>query len=268
MKRLLLVVALAIGAVACAGDEKSDPVASPNALAVTATMDAIRAALAAGDVAGFMQWWTDDALEEVFHESGDAFVGNTGYYLGAKQWGLGAISDPVIVGDTATTVASLFFRLVGPARDFTLVKVDGAWLIDGAALTTADTGDALVVDVEFGDSSIEFNSSLIVDGNIAVQIHNGTSQRHELNILTAPPDQDITVFFEHPEDAPPVPEGKSMPEGFDFIGGVNGIEPGATVTLLFLNPLPSARYVMFCNTETVPGEPHSQSAEFAEFTIA
>ena len=75
-------------------------------------------------------------------------------------------------------------------------------------------------------------------------------------------------LFENPEDAPPLPEGRSMPEGFDFIGGINRIEPGMSVTLLFLNPLPAARYAMFCNDEDAQsGEPHSKSGEYAEFTI-
>ena len=59
-----------------------------------------------------------------------------------------------------------------------------------------------------------------------------------------------------------------MPDGFDFIGGVNAIEPGTTVSVLFLYPLPAARYVMFCNIDDEQsGEPHSKSGEFADFTI-
>ena len=216
-----------------------------------------------------MELWTDNGLQQVFYESGDAFVANTGYYLGTKQYSLGASSAPTVVGNTATTVAPMFFRLVGAAREFSLVKMDGVWKVDGATLTTTDVGDAMPIDVAFGESSILFDSSAITDGNIALQVHNPTTRRHELNILTAPPEQDVAAVFEHPEDAPPLPEGKSMPEGFDFVGGVVGIEPGLTVTVLFAQTLPAARYFMFCNNEDdPPGEPHSKRGEFLEFTIA
>jgi hypothetical protein len=59
-----------------------------------------------------------------------------------------------------------------------------------------------------------------------------------------------------------------MPDGFDFVGGVSAIDPGVTVTVVFLRTLPSARYVMFCGAEgEPPGAPHSEQGEFAEFTI-
>ncbi|MGK2851889.1 MAG: hypothetical protein ACSLFN_13375 [Candidatus Limnocylindrales bacterium] len=231
-------------------------------------MDAASAALAARDVAGFMESWTDDGLQQVFYEFGDAFVANTGYHIGAGQYSLGAATAPSVHGDTATTVAPLFFRLVGVVREFTLVRVDLGWRIDGAALTTTDVPDADPVDVAFGESSMVFDSSTVTDGDIALQIHNPTTRRHQLNILSAPPEQDLAAFFEHPEDAPPVPEGMSMPEGVDFVGGVVGIEPGASVTMVFSQALPAARYFMFCNSEDgAPGEPHSKRGEFLEFTI-
>ena len=230
-------------------------------------MQAVGDALAAGDVAGFLERWTDNGLEQLFHETSDSF--QTGYYVGAKQYSLGVSSETTVSGDTATTVAALYFRLVGVVRRFSLIRQDGVWKIDGGTLTTTDAGEAAVIDVDFGDSAILFDASAIVDGNIALRVHNSTTQRHELNILTAVPERDITAFFEHPEDEPPLPEGRSMPEGTDFVGGVSAIDPGVTVTVLFSEPLPAARYVFFCNSEDDPsGQPHSKSGEFAEFTIA
>jgi hypothetical protein len=142
------------------------------------------------------------------------------------------------------------------------------WRVDGAKLTTSDAGDAAVVEIAFGDDSIDFDASTIVDGNIALQIHNPTDSQHDLNILTAPPERDLGPFFKHPELEPPLPEGRSMPEGFDFVGGANRIEPGATVTVVFSTALPAARYVFFCNAEDdSPAGAHSMRGEFAEFTI-
>jgi hypothetical protein len=254
---------------ACSKDGGTGDADAADVASVDTTMQAARDALAAGDVDAFMELWTDNGLQQVFYEFGDEFVANSGYYLGAKQYSLGASSAPIVRGNTATTVAPLFFRLVGAAREFSLVKMDGVWKVDGAMLTTTDTGDAIPVDVAFGELSILFDSSAITDGNIALQVDNPTTRRHELNILTAPPEQDVAAFFEHPEDAPPVPEGMSMPEGFDFVGGVVDIEPGVTVTVLFSQALPAARYFMFCNNEEdAPGEPHSKRGEFLEFTIA
>lgn len=266
-----LVVALAMAGVGCSDDtgiKNSDITDDADVVAVEATMQAARGALAGGDVAAFMDVWTDDGLQDVFHEFGGAFVANTGYYLGAKQYSLGESAEPTVAGDTATTIAPLFFRLVGVFRQFSLIKIDGVWRIDGATLSTADAGDVAVIDVEFGESSIDFDPLAIVDGDIALQVHNSTNTMHEFNIVTAPPEQDLAAFFEHPEDGPPVPEGKSMPEGFDFVGGVNEIESGASVTIVFAQTLPAARYFVFCNTEDdASREAHSKRGEFAEFTI-
>ncbi|MEO6350773.1 MAG: hypothetical protein ABIP53_08980 [Candidatus Limnocylindrales bacterium] len=173
-----------------------------------------------------------------------------------------------MLGNTATVVAPLFFRLLGAAREFSLVKIDGAWAINGAKLTTSDVPNVTTIGVVFGESSIRFETLAITNGNIALQVRNPTARQHELNILTAPPEQDLAAFFEHSEDGLPVPEGRSMPEGFDFVGGVVAIEPGVTVTLLVSQPLPAARYVMFCNSEDdTAGEAHSRRGEFLEFTI-
>lgn len=253
---------------ACVSDDRSDGAATADVAAVEATMKAARDSLAAGDAVAFLESWTDDGLQQVFHESGDAFIANSGYYVGARQYRLGASSAPIVTGSTATVVAPLFFRLVGTARQFNLVEVDGEWKIDGAAPTTIEVDEAMPIGITFGESSITYEAAAITQPDIALQVRNPTSRRHELNILTAPPDQDIAEFFEHPEDAPPVPEGKSMPDGFDFVGGVNDIEPGMAVTVLFSGELPPARYVMFCNSEDdATGEPHSRSGEFLEFTI-
>jgi hypothetical protein len=266
-RHIVFVACLAIGLIACSDDAKTDRAESADVAAVDATMEAVRDTLAAGDVAGFLNLWTDNGLQQLFHETSDSF--ETGYYVGAKQYSLGASAGTTVSGDAATTFAALYFRLVGVVRQFSLVRQDGVWKVDGGTLATADAGNAAVIDVAFGESTIEFDPSLIVDGNIALRVHNSTAQRHELNMLTALPERDITAFFEHPEDEPPVPEGRSMPEGTDFIGGVSSIDPGVTVTILFSETLPAARYVFFCNSEDDPsGTPHSKSGEFAEFTIA
>jgi hypothetical protein len=267
-RRLLLLLAVAVMIPAAACNRGSSGGDAVEVAAVDAAIDAARHALAAGDVAGFMAVWTENGLQQVFYEAGEAFMANSGYYVGTKQYTLGESSTPTVMGDTATVVAPLFFRLVGAARQFTLRRFDGTWKIDAAALTTIDPRDATPVGVTFRDSTIRLDAADVADGNIALQVHNPSRSRHELNILTAPPEEDIASFFEHPEDAPPVPEGRSMPDGFDFVGGVVGIEPGTTVTVLFSKALPPARYVLFCNGEDGGSTgPHSRTGEFVELAI-
>ena len=153
-----------------------------------------------------MAVWTDAGLQDVFYESGYAFAGNTGYYLAAKQYRLGPeTSAPVVLGDSATVVAPLFFRLVGPVRKLSLTRRASAWVIDGAELASTQVSDATAVGVSFDGSSIRFEGAGPTNGDIALQIRNPTSRTHQLNILTAPPDQDLVAFFEHPENGPPVP---------------------------------------------------------------
>ncbi len=266
---LAFVLAVAVGS-GCASAVGTDSASAAEVAAIEATLQAARDALVAGDVPGFMTEWTDSGLQDVFYESGDAFVGNTGYYLAAKQYRLGAeTSAPVLLGDRATAVAPLYFRLVGPVRQFSLVKRSGVWVIDGAELASTQVIDATAISVAFDESSIRFETTAPMNGDVALQVRNPTTRTHQLNILTAPPDQDLVAFFEHPESAPPVPEGKSMPEGFDFIGGVVGIAPGMSVTVLMHDVLPPGRYVLFCNEEDdAGGGPHSLHGEYLEFTIS
>ena len=266
---LSFVLAVTVGG-GCANAVGTDPASAAEVAAIETTLQTARDALVTGDVPGFMNEWTDSGLKDVFYESGDAFVGNTGYYLAARQYRLGAeTSAPVVQGDQATVVAPLFFRLVGPVRKFSLIKQGDAWVINGAQLTTTEVRDATTVGVVYDGSSIRFESSAPADGKIALQVRNPTSQTHQLNILTAPVGQDLTVFFEHPEDAPPVPEGRSMPEGFDFVGGVVGIGPGMSVTVLMYQDLPPGRYVLFCNSEDgADGAVHSRKGEYLEFAVS
>ncbi|MDL2334779.1 MAG: hypothetical protein QFC55_01940 [Chloroflexota bacterium] len=263
---LILVVAVGSG---CANAARTDPASAAEVAAIETTLQTARDALVAGDVPGFMKEWTDSGLQDVFYESGNAFVGNTGYYLAAKQYRLGAAtSAPVVLGDSAAVVAPLYFRLVGPVRKFSLVKQGGIWVIDGAELASTQVTDTTAIGVAFKESSIRFETTAPINGDIALQVRNPTARTHQLNILTAPPDQDVVAFFEDPESAPPVPEGRSMPEGFDFVGGVVGIEPGMTVTVLMYDVLPPGRYVLFCNEEdNAGGGPHSMRGEYLEFTI-
>jgi hypothetical protein len=266
---LLSVVIVVVVGSGCASAAATDPASAAEIASIETTLQVARDALAAGDVPSFMAQWTDAGLQDVFYESGGAFIGNTGYYVGAKQYRLGAeTSAPVVLGDSATVVVPLFFRLVGPARKFSLVKQGGVWVIDGAELTSAQVHDATAVGVTFDESSIRFETSGPTNGDIALQVRNPTTRTHQFNILTAPPDQDLVAFFEHPENGPPVPAGRSMPDGFDFVGGVVGIEPGMSVTVFVYEVLPPGRYVMFCNAEDDAGGVHSRHGEFLEFTIS
>jgi hypothetical protein len=78
----------------------------------------------------------------------------------------------------------------------------------------------------------------------------------------------IAPAVEHQENAPPLPEGRSKPARFDFVGGVVGIEPATAVTVVFSRPLPPARYAVFCNAEDgSTAEPHSAKRGFLELTI-
>jgi len=235
--------------------------------AVEVAIQQTSAALAAGDVEAFVDHWTDDGLQQVFAESTETFARQSGYYVQARQWALGPPSQTEVSGTTATSIAPLFFRLVGAPRRFSMVREAGTWKIDGAELTTTDVGDARVVDVILEGSSIDLDASAIVDGDIALDVRNGTSDVHELNIITVPKSRDMAAFFAHPELEPPLPEGRSMPDGMDFIGGINRLEPGARVTVLFQQPLPPGRYVLFCNVEDPSGRPHARLGEYIEFTV-
>jgi hypothetical protein len=239
-----------------------------DAAAVEATMDQVSAALDAGDVEAFVASWTDAGLEQVFSETTATFATQTGYYVEAIQWSLGPTTDTVVTGTSATTVAPLFFRLVGAPRRFSLVNDGVTWRIDGADLTTADTGDATVVDVTFDGVPASLTVSEVPDGDIALNVHNATQVVHEVNIITVPVSRDMTAFFEHPELEPPLPEGRSMPEGMDFIGGIHRIAAGATVTVLLQRALPPGRYVLFCNAGDEAGDEHSRAGEFFDFTVS
>jgi hypothetical protein len=261
----LLIVAVVFGMAvsACGGDDgRSDASA-----AVESTIQAAGAALAAGDVEGFVARWTDEGMRQVFDETTRTFPEGSGYYVRAKQWTLGPAAQTRVAGTRATTVAVLSFRLVGAPRRFSLVNEGGAWKIDGAELTTVDVPDARSVEVAVGTFPMALDASSIGDGDIALNVRNATGDIHELDIMTVPRSKDVASFFAHPELEAALPEGRSMPDGMDFIGGISRIAPGATVTILFGHALPPGRYVLFCNVEDAPGQPHAQLGEYTEFTV-
>lgn len=230
-------------------------------------MERVSAALDAGDVDAFVAQWTDDGLEQVFGQTTATFATQTGYYVEAIQWSLGPAADTVVTGTTATTVAPLFFRMVGAPRRFSLVNDGAAWKIDGADLATVDAPDDQLAGVTIAGSAIGVEPGSIQDRTRALEVRNATTNVHELMIMSVPMTFDISAFFAHPELGSELPEGQSMPDGTDFVGGVNAIEPGTTVTMLLRQGLQSGRYVLFCNVEDSAGVPHAEQGEYADFTV-
>src|SRR3954452_7335339 len=96
-RHLLFLIAVLVAVPACSDDSTSSGSAdAADVAAVEATLQAAREALADGDVAAFMEEWTDHGLQQVFYEAGAAFVANSGYYLGARQYALGESSTPTV----------------------------------------------------------------------------------------------------------------------------------------------------------------------------
>ena len=115
------------------------------------------------------------------------------------------------------------------------------------------------VDVELVDYGFEAPEEFEAGGQ-TMMIHNGGAERHELAMAKL--DEGATVMDLLAAFGP----NSTGPPPGDFMGGITGIEPGATAW--FPTDLEPGDYVFLCFFPTADGELHVMKGMMHEFTVA
>jgi len=120
-----------------------------------------------------------------------------------------------------------------------------------------------VVQVDMNEFAYGVDTSAIVDatGPFALEAKNVGKQTHMLGLARVPADANIDELLLEDE-----------PEGLEFIGGGDEVEPGASSNIVFVAPLDAGRYIMVCflpdtDDESAEGSFHYEKGMVKEFTV-
>ena len=271
----------AAGFVACSNDDDDEvggttPAATQAATpAVTADEKAVQQVMLdafdawnAKDLDGFLVFFTDEGLVSSFGEEGQTVAElkeGLGNFLGTQEIGNPTFMDTVVDGETATMDNTFSFGPVLQHSKFGLIKVGEEWKLNSEESN-------LPLDVPAGTTSIEVDlnefafgtdTSAITDatGAFALVAKNVGKQPHMLGLARVPADANIDELLLEDE-----------PEGLEFIGGGDEIEPGASSNIVFVAPLDAGRYIMVCflpdtDDQSEEGSFHYEKGMVKEFTV-
>lgn len=248
MRLLAVIVAVLVAAAsACAS-----PREQASELDVQLVEDAVRVAVAAeneGDVETFLEYWTDEGLEE--YDVGSREEVESGRVeIGAERVTIVEFTDTSVGGDEATTTVDViagFHPLAAPVSRvrFELVEREGAWLLNGFEFLggiPAPEGTT-VVDIEAREYAYALGRDE-VPGELAFRFSNVGAEAHEITLLRGP--DDVTI-----EQATEVLQGvegddlSGVPEGY-VADGVAFAQPNETVNVTFRRDLDPGPYVLAC----------------------
>lgn len=234
----------------------------------------------AKDAGKFLALWTDKGLEE-FDVGTREEIKSGESELGSDPVDLVGLSDTKVDRDKATTTARATPRTFQVAKvlfevDFSLIRKDGKWLLDGVEFigSPAPAPGTPVV----GIKAVEFGFVLDKSefgGDTAFKFTNGGQQQHELTLFKAPDGVEIGTAKAALEN---VDGGEldNLPAGYK-VDHVSFTEPGDSVDVAFAEPLSAGTYVIACYIpdggfgEDGPvnpdGKPHIQLGMINKFTV-
>jgi hypothetical protein len=270
---------------ACGGDssQKKSEGAPGGGGEVKAVEDTVRQSIEAEDAkdAGkFLALWTDKGLED-FDSGTREEIEKGDSDLGSDPVELIGLSNTKVDGDKATTTARATPRTFQVAKvlyqaDFSLIKKDGKWLIDGfnfVGSPPAESGTPVV-----GIKAVEYGFTLDkaeFGGNTAFKFTNGGKQQHELTLFKGPDGVDIGTAKTALENVDGG-ELNNVPAGYK-VDHVSFTEPGDSVDVAFAEPLAAGTYIIACyipdggfgeNGPVNPeGKPHIQLGMINKFTV-
>lgn len=270
----------AAGFVACSDDDDDDGAESTPAATAAATqevsaeeeavqqvfLDAIDA-WNANDLDGLVVLFTDEGLVSSFGDEGqtvDEIKAGLGNFIGSPTLKSEEFFDTSISGETATTDAVFAFGPTLTRSKLGLVKVGADWKLNSeeSSLPVDVPEGTTVVQVDMNEFAYGVDINAIVDatGPFALEANNVGKQTHMLGLARVPTDANIDELLLE-ED----------PEGLEFIGGGDDIEPGASSNIVFVAPLDAGRYIMVCFLpDTDEGEEdtfHYMKGMVKEFTV-
>lgn len=264
--------------VACSDDDEDDTDSTPAATAATREISAEEKAVEqvfldaidawnANDLDGLVALFTDDGLVSSFGDEGQTVAeikAGLGNFIGSPTLKSEGFFDTSISGETATTDAVFAFGPTLTRSKLGLVKVGADWKLNSedSSLPVDVPEGTTIVQVDMNEFAYGVDTSAIVDatGPFALEAKNVGKQPHMLGLARVPADANIDELLLEDE-----------PEGLEFIGGGDDIDPGASSNIVFVAPLDAGRYIMVCflpdTDEGEDGAFHFEKGMVKEFTV-
>lgn len=277
-----LVLAGAAGFAACSDDDDSSDGgdSTPGATAaatqeVSAEEEAVQQVIAdafekwnADDLEGFVTYFTDEGLISSFG-GGEGTVedatASLESILGTQDLGNQTFLDTTVTGDTATADTTFSLGSILLHSKFGLVQVDGDWKLNSeeSNLPVDVPAGTTVVPVDMNEFAygVDINPIVEATGPFALEANNVGKQAHMLGLARVPADANIDELLLQDD-----------PEGVEFIGGGDEVQPGDSSNIVFVAPLDAGRYIMVCflpdtDDTSEEGSFHYEKGMVKEFTV-
>jgi hypothetical protein len=270
----------AAGFVACSDDDGDGADSTPAATAAATQevsaeeasvqqvfLDAIEA-WNADDVEGFTAFFTDEGLISSFGDEGRSIEevrAGLPNFVGSQELGNPTFLDTNVTGETATMDNTFSLGSILLRSKFGLIQVDGDWKLNSeeSNLPLDIPEGTTVVPVDMNEFAYGVDTNPIVEakGPFALVAQNVGKQTHMLGLARVPADANIDELLLEDE-----------PEGLEFIGGGDEVEPGASSNIVFVAPLDAGRYIMVCflpdtDDTSEEGSFHYEKGMTKEFTV-
>lgn len=270
----------AAGFVACSDDADDGADSTPAATAaVTQELSAEEEAVQqvfldaidawnADDVEAFILHFTDEGLISSFGDEGgtvEEAKASLEDILGTQDLGNATFLDTTVTGATAAMDTTFSLGPVLLHSNFGLVQVEEDWKLNSEEsnlpVDIPDGTTVVPVDMNEFAYGVDTNSIVEATGPFALEAKNVGKQPHMLGLARVPADANIAELLLEDE-----------PEGLEFIGGGDEVEPGASSNIVFVAPLDAGRYIMVCflpdiDDTSEEGVFHYEKGMVTEFTV-
>jgi hypothetical protein len=271
---VLILPLLMLAAAACSDDDDNGGTsngATNNDPAAQEVQQTIRNAVAAynrQDLEGFMNFWTDDGLEEEFGATREQMRASPEEVFGGPPLNLRNITNTSVNNDRATADVELVFGTSLSPEKFELVRQGGAWKINGSEQLQANIpSGTTAIDLDLDEFSFTFDRGRLGTGNVAFRADNVGDQPHEVVLIKVTGTTPLTQLLQQFAEA----EGPDdLPQGAEPFAFAGPVEPGDDTNMVFTEPLTSGRYLMVCflpDEDDPEMTPHALKGMTADFRI-
>lgn len=269
----LLVAAAVLAACGGSGGDGPQSGPSPTSVAVVEVQGVFREFIDSWnreDADAFLALWTDEGLVSSLGDedaSAEQVADDVRRFIGSFALGNASFLETSVDGDTAKLDVQFTVQTEYTRSIFTLVRRDGAWLIDGeeANLDIRVPAGAKRLDVVMNEFSFEADTSGLTStaGVVAITARNVGRREHEMGVVRVDEGVDLLQALRSE------PVAGADPPGLTFVGG-GPIDATGVIVFAFSEFTPG-RYAFVCmlpdTNEGPDGTPHALKGMVREFTI-
>jgi hypothetical protein len=235
---------------------------------VEETMRSLVASYNQKDVAGFLDKFTDKAVQDQYGVPREQAAASVAKSIGAPPIEMRRLSNTQVSGSNATIDFEHTSGKVVVVEQVAMVKEGDHWKIDGFKNEPVQIpGGVTAIGVEASEFAFKLDGD-IRDGDFALAVRNLGQQEHELvlaRIADGVPMENLVM-----EIAQAGNDASKAPEAVQEIVAFGAYKPGESGNIVFAKALDPGRYGLFCffpDVNDPEQTPHALKGMYAELTV-